>query len=333
MSMNLIKKTDRIFIAGHTGMVGSAIKKKFKEFNYINLQTPGRKELDLLDNKSVENWFKDNKPEVVILAAAKVGGIEANSKYPADFIFENLKIQTNVIENSWKNNVKRFIFLGSSCIYPKFAEQPIKENYLLSGKLENTNEPYAISKIAGIKLCASLKTQYGFDAISLKPTNLYGPGDNYHSSNSHVMPSLIRKFHDAKINNKPHVTCWGTGSPKREFLYVDDIAEAVIFVLEKVSSDNKKLFEEDLKYTGLLNIGIGQDISIKKLAKLIAINFHYRGEIHWDESKPDGTPRKLLDVSKLDQLGWTAKIDIESGIRLTIESFKNELHENTIRFK
>ena len=331
--MNLIKKTDRIFIAGHKGMVGSSIKKKLIEFSYKNLQTPSREELDLLDNKSVENWFKDNKPEVVILAAAKVGGIEANSKYPADFIFENLKIQTNIIENSWKNNVKRFIFLGSSCIYPKFAEQPIKENYLLTGKLENTNEPYAISKIAGIKLCASLKTQYGFDAISLMPTNLYGPGDNYHSLNSHVMPALIRKLHDAKINNKSQVTCWGTGSPKREFLHVDDIAEAVVFVLEKVSSDNKNLFEEDFKYTGLLNVGAGKDISIKELAELIATNFDYRGRIYWDQSKPDGTPRKLLDVSKLNKLGWTSRIDIESGIKLTIKSFKNELNENTIRFK
>ena len=333
MSMNLIKKTDRIFIAGHNGMVGNSIKKKLKEFSYKNLLIPGRKELDLLDNKSVENWFKENKPEVVILAAAKVGGIEANSKYPADFIFENLKIQTNVIENSWKHNTKRFIFLGSSCIYPKFAEQPIKENYLLTGKLENTNEPYAISKIAGIKLCASLKTQYGFDAISLMPTNLYGPGDNYHSLNSHVMPSLIKKFHDAKMYNEPCVTCWGSGSPKREFLHVDDIAEAVIFVLEKVSSDNKYLFEEDLKYTGVLNIGIGEDISIKKLAELIASNFEYRGDIYWDDTKPDGTPRKLLDVSLINKLGWNAKIDIESGIRLTIESFKNELREKTIRIK
>tara|TARA_B100000886_G_C20411620_1_gene487329 strand:+ start:1200 stop:2201 length:1002 start_codon:yes stop_codon:yes gene_type:complete len=333
MSMNLIKKTNRIFIAGHKGMVGSSIKKKLIQLSYKNLQTPSREELDLLDNKSVENWFKNNMPEVVILAAAKVGGIEANSKYPADFIFENLKIQTNIIENSWKNNVKRFIFLGSSCIYPKFAEQPIKENYLLTGKLENTNEPYAISKIAGIKLCASLKTQYDFDAISLMPTNLYGPGDNYHSLNSHVVPSLIRKFHDAKINNKPHVTCWGTGSPKREFLHVDDIAEAVVFVLEKVSSDNKNLFEEDLKYTGLLNVGVGKDMSIKELAELIATNLDYRGRIYWDDSKPDGTPRKLLDVSKLNRLGWTSKIDIESGIRLTIKSFKNELNENTIRFK
>ena len=329
--MNLIKKTDRIFIAGHNGMVGNSIKKKLKEFSYKNLLIPGRKELDLLNNKLVENWFKENKPEVVILAAAKVGGIEANSKYPADFIFENLKIQINVIENAWKNNVKRFIFLGSSCIYPKFAEQPIKESYLLSGKLEKTNEPYAISKIAGIKLCASLKTQYGFDAISLMPTNLYGPGDNYHSTNSHVMPALIKKFHEAKTNNKSYVTCWGTGSPKREFLHVYDIAEAVIFVLEKVSSDNNNLYEEDLKYSGIINIGTGEDISIKELAKQIANNFDYKGEIFWDESKPDGTPRKLLDVSKINNLGWTAKINIESGIKLTIESFKNEFNENTIR--
>ena len=329
--MNLIKKNNRIFIAGHTGMVGSSVKRKLQQYGYNNLITPSRKELDLLDNKSVENWFRVNKPQVVILAAAKVGGIEANSKYPADFIFENLKIQTNVIENSWKNNVKRFIFLGSSCIYPKFAEQPIKESYLLSGKLEQTNEPYAISKIAGIKLCTSLKIQYGFDAISLMPTNLYGPGDNYHSTNSHVMPALIKKFHAAKTNNKSYVTCWGTGSPKREFLHVDDIAEAVIFVLEKVSSDNKNLFDEDFKYSGIINIGIGQDISIKELAKLIARNFDYKGGIFWDESKPDGTPRKLLDVSKMNDLGWTAKINIESGIKLTIESFKNEFNENTIR--
>ena len=330
--MKLIKNTDRIFIAGHTGMVGSAIKKKLIEHNYKNIQTPSRKELDLLNHNSVKNWFKHNSPEIVILAAAKVGGIEANYKYPADFILENLKIQTNVIENSWKHNIKRFIFLGSSCIYPKFAKQPLKENYLLTGELEKTNEPYAISKIAGIKLCASLKTQYGFDAISLMPTNLYGPGDNYHSENSHVMPSLIKKFYEAKIYNKSYVTCWGTGSPKREFLYVDDIAEAIIFVLEKVSSNNKKLFEKEKDYSGLINVGFGQDISIKELAELISNKFDYKGEIIWDTSKPDGTPRKLLDVSKINELGWTAKINIEKGIKLTLESFRKELKENSIRF-
>lgn len=330
--MNLIKKTDRIFIAGHTGMVGRSIKRKLQTYNYKNLLTPSRKELDLLDNNSVENWFKNNSPDIVILAAAKVGGIVANYKYPADFILENLKIQINVIDNSWKHNVKRFIFLGSSCIYPKYAKQPLKEDYLLTDQLEKTNEPYAISKIAGIKLCASLKTQYGFDAISLMPTNLYGPGDNYHSENSHVMPSLIKKFYEAKIHNKSYVTCWGSGSPKREFLYVDDIAEAIIFILEKVSSDNKKLFEGDKDYSGLINIGIGQDISIKELAVLIASKFDYKGEIKWDISKPDGTPRKLLDVSKIKELGWSAKINIEEGIMLTLASFKKELKQNSIRF-
>ncbi len=328
--MNLINKSDRIFVAGHTGMVGSAIKKKLIKNGYTNLLLPKRNDLDLLNNNSVENWFNTNNPDVVILAAAKVGGIQANFTFPGDFILENLKIQTNVVENSWKNDVKRFLFLGSSCIYPKFAPQPLKEKYLLTGPLEMTNEPYAIAKISGIKLCSFIKEQYGFDAISLMPTNLYGPKDNYHPTNSHVLPSLIRRFYNAKVNNKSHVTCWGSGSPKREFLHVDDLAEAALHTLEKVSSNNNLLFEES-RFNGIINIGTGKDISIKELAELIAKETEYRGEINWDKSKPDGTPRKLLDVSKANQLGWHAKIDIETGIKLTIKSFIEEMQNGSIR--
>ena len=326
--MLLINKTDCIFIAGHTGMVGSAIKNALKKNGYLNLLTPSRKELDLLDYKSVENWFKKNKPDVVILAAARVGGIEANFKYPGDFILENLKIQINVIENSWKSNIKRFLFLGSSCIYPKFAPQPLKEEYLLSGPLEKTNESYAIAKIAGIKLCSSLKIQHGFDAISLMPTNLYGPKDNYHPTNSHVMASLISKFYRAKLNNEKSVECWGTGLPKREFLYVDDLAEACIFILENIPSNHDLLYEENSKFNGIINIGTGKDITIKELAQIISKETNYKGEITWDSGKPDGTPRKLLDITKASALGWHAKTDIKEGIRLTLENFKKELKNN-----
>ena len=328
--MNLIKKSDRIFIAGQTGMVGSAIKKKLLKNGYSNLLLPNRKDLDLLKYNSVKDWFNAKNPDVVILAAAKVGGIQANFKFPGDFILENLKIQTNLVENSWKNNVKRFLFLGSSCIYPKFAPQPIKEKYLLTSPLEITNESYAIAKISGLKLCSSIKEQYGFDVISLMPTNLYGPRDNYHPTNSHVLPSLIRKFYNAKVNNLSNVTCWGSGSPKREFLHVDDLAEAAVHFLEKVSSDNNLLFEES-RFNGIINIGTGKDISIKELAELIAKETEYRGQLIWDKSKPDGTPRKLLDVSKANQLGWKAKIDIKNGIKLTIKSFIEELQNGSIR--
>ncbi len=329
--MNLINKKDNIYIAGHTGMVGNAVKKSLKKNGYTNLLLPSRQDLDLLNNRSVEKWFNENNPEVVILAAAKVGGIQANSKYPADFILENLKIQTNIIENSWKKGTKRFLFLGSSCIYPKLATQPIKEEYLLTGPLEPTNEPYAIAKIAGIKLCSTLKKQYGFDAISLMPTNLYGPGDNYHLNNSHVMPALISKFYKAKINNEKEVICWGTGSPKREFLYVDDLADAIVFVLENISSKNQLINDEGLSIDGILNIGTGLDISIKKLAKLISSELKYEGEIRWDSSKPNGTPRKLLDVSKSNELGWKSKITLEEGIKLTIDNFIKEYENKSLR--
>ena len=319
--MSLIKKTDLIFVAGHSGMVGNSILRQLIKKGYKNLILPTRKDLDLLDSESVKNWFQTNKPNVVILAAAKVGGIEANFRYPADFILENLKIQTNIIDNSWQNDVERFLFLGSSCIYPKLSPQPIKEEYLLTGPLEITNESYAIAKIAGIKLCAALKKQYGFDAISLMPTNLYGPGDNYHPSNSHVLPALIKKFYDAKVNNSPTVTCWGSGNPRREFLYVDDLAEASIYILENISKKNEILINEKTNPYGIINIGSGKDIAIRELSDLVAQEIGFKGDIVWDSSKPDGTERKLLNISKANKLGWFPKIDLFNGINKTVDWF------------
>ena len=330
--MMLISKDSKIFIAGHSGMVGSAMKRNLINKGYKNLLCPNKKELDLLNYHQVHNWFKINSPDVVILAAAKVGGIIANSKYTADFILENLKIQTNVIESAWKYKVKRFLFLGSSCIYPKLAKQPLKEEYLLAGKLEKTNESYAIAKIAGIKLCNALKTQYEFDAISLMPTNLYGKGDNYHPTNSHVLPAMISKFYEAKNKGLKKVDCFGTGSPKREFLFVDDLAEASIFVLENISKDNENLYDDFGNFCGILNVGVGLEISIKELANLTASIVGYKGEIIWDISKPDGTPRKLLDVSKLNKMGWSAKTNLEKGIKLTLKSYIDELKSKNIRF-
>ena len=329
--MQKVNKTDSIFIAGQSGMVGSAISRKLKDNGYQNLLTPSRNTLDLLHYKSTENWFKKYHPDVVILAAAKVGGIDANFKFSGDFILENLKIQTNVIDNAWKYNIKKFIFLGSSCIYPKFAQQPIKEEFLLTSPLELTNESYAIAKIAGIKLCAALKKQYDFEAISLMPTNLYGPGDNYHPTNSHVLPSLIRKFFIAKNEDLPSVTCWGTGAPKREFLYVEDLADALLFVLENVSSDNKLLYDQKNNYQGIINIGTGKDITIKDLVNTISELFEYEGKIVWDQSKPDGTPRKLLDVSKINDLGWQASTKLKDGIISTIDHFKSEFINKKVR--
>ncbi len=327
---NKISISDKIFIAGSSGMVGSAIKRIFLNSFYGDsryggkLFTPTRNELDLLNYGTLKNWFEKNKPDVVILAAAKVGGIYANANYPLDFILENLKIQTNIIELSFIFKVKRLLFLGSSCIYPKFAEQPIKEEYLLKGELEKTNEWYAIAKIAGIKLCQAFKIQKDFDAISLMPTNLYGPGDNYDYKSSHVMAAFIRKFYEAKINNLSSVTCWGSGSPFREFMHVDDLAEAVKFVLEnwEVSNNDDNFF---------LNVGTGKDISIKELANKISHKFDYKGEIIWDQSKPDGTPKKQLDICKITKLGWSPKIDLDKGLDQTIESFKSELKQNICR--
>ena len=332
--MSLINKEDQIFIAGSTGMVGSAIQSKLYSSGYKNLRIPKRKELDLGNTNSVFDWFRENKPNIVILAAAKVGGIYANSNYPADFILNNLKIQNNVIEAAWKNKVKRLLFLGSSCIYPKHSRQPIKEEELLKGPLEKTNECYALAKISGIKLCQALRKQYGFDAISLMPTNLYGKGDNYHKKNSHVLPALLNKFHLHKLTNKKFITCWGSGNPRREFMHVDDLADASIFALEKwdPNHDNSPCDEMGEPLTWL-NVGTGKDITIKELAKMIAEITSYEGKIIWDTEKPDGTFQKLLDVTKLRKLGWSSKINLSKGLKSTYEDYKNEIKINALRIK
>jgi len=303
-------------------MAGSAIVRALQKKGYGKsssggkIFTPDRKQLDLLDGVAVDQWMTANQPDVVVLAAAKVGGILANSTYPADFLLENLKIQSHVIESAWRSGARRLLFLGSSCIYPKFAEQPIKEESLLSGALEPTNEWYAIAKIAGIKLCESLRKQYGFDAISLMPTNLYGPGDNYHPENSHVLPALIRRFHEAKESGAESVTCWGTGSPMREFLHVDDLGDACVFALE-----NWQPKPEELKF---LNVGTGVDLSIRELAEAVAHATGFMGAIHWDASKPDGTPKKQLDVSRLKAHGWRARIPLEKGLKSTVALFRDK---------
>ena len=325
-----ISLSDKIFIAGSLGMVGSAIQRSFLKSGYGfdenggKLLTPSRKTLDLSNFNLLKDWFSKNRPDVVVIAAAKVGGIYANATFPLDFILDNLKIQTNLIELSYEFKVKRLLFLGSSCIYPKYAKQPIREEYLLSGELEKTNEWYAIAKIAGIKLCEAFKIQKGFDAISLMPTNLYGPGDNYNYKNSHVIAAFIRKFYEAKINNQPTITCWGSGEPFREFLHVDDLAEAVKFVLEnwEQSKDENHSF---------LNVGCGKDIKIKDLANKIASKFNYKGDIIWDTSKPDGTPKKQLSIERIRKLGWEPKIELDEGLDHTIKCFKKELQQNICR--
>ena len=338
MKVNKITNKEKIFVAGSKGMVGNAICRALIKNGFDNkskeriLLNPTRSELNLLDNTKVNYWFKENKPTIVIIAAAKVGGILANSNYPADFLLENLKMQTNIIEAAWINKVKRLLFLGSSCIYPKLSKQPIAEEELLKSSLESTNESYAIAKIAGIKLCHSLRMQYGFDAISLMPTNLYGPGDNYHIENSHVLPALIRRFHTAKENNEKIVTCWGTGKPLREFLYVDDLADACLFALNNWDPSS---FENNPNYQSnqqsWLNVGSKDEISIKELANKISLKIGYKGEIRWDHTKPDGTMRKKLDTSKINNLGWHPKTDFDTGITNTIKFFKNELNLNSLR--
>jgi len=311
---------DKIFIAGASGMAGQAIKRNLIKSGYKNLLTPLRKELNLFNLEDVKRWFFENQPDIVIIAAARVGGIIANSSQPTQFILDNLKIQNNIIETAWKTGVKRLLFLGSNCIYPKFATQPIKEEELLTGSLEKTNQWYAVAKIAGIKLCEALREQYKFDAISLMPTNLYGPGDNYHPNNSHVMASLIRKFYTASKNSLPEVNCWGTGAVYREFLHSDDLGEAVVFALEKwdPNASNAPLDEEG-KPLNILNVGTGTDISIKDLAHLISSEVKFKGKINWDLNKPDGTPRKLLNVERFLKLGWEPKISLKEGIKDTIK--------------
>ena len=306
--MVLVNKTQKIFIAGGRGMVGSAIKRKLKFFGYKNLLSPSKKEIDLTNYQKVLEWFDNNRPDIVVLAAAKVGGIYANNQYPSSFLLDNLKIQNNVIEIAFKNRVKRLLFLGSSCIYPKDSDQPIKEEQLLSGYLEKTNECYAIAKISGIKLCQALRKQYGFDAISLMPTNLYGTGDNYHKKNSHVLPALIRKCLEAKLGNLEKVIIWGTGKVKREFMYVDDCAEAILFLIENYSDSSP------------INIGTGEEIKISELASLIKKLVSFDGKFEFDPSKPDGTPRKLLNNHKILELGWKPKISLKEGILSTINS-------------
>lgn len=300
---------DKIYIAGHRGMVGSAILRKLEKEGYTNVVLRTSKELDLRVQTEVDSFFSEEKPDYVILAAAKVGGIVSNNTYRADFMYDNLMIQNNIIHASYKNSVKKLLFLGSSCIYPRMAPQPLKEEYLLTGLLEHTNEPYAIAKITGIKMCEAYRDQYGCNYISVMPTNLYGPNDNYDLTTSHVLPALIRKIHEAKISNAPSVVIWGTGTPMREFLHADDLADACFYLIQH--------YDEP----GFINIGVGEDIAIKDLAALIKKIIDYDGDIVHDLSKPDGTPRKLMDVSKLTGLGWKAKISLEDGIRKVYEEY------------
>jgi GDP-L-fucose synthase len=307
-----MEKTAKIYVAGHNGMVGSAIIRKLTSEGFDNIITRSSKELDLRNQQAVTDFFAVEKPDYVFLAAAKVGGILANNIYRADFLFENLMIQNNVIHSAYTNEVKKLMFLGSSCIYPKLAPQPLKEEYLLTGELEPTNEPYAIAKIAGIKLCDAYRAQYGCNYISVMPTNLYGPNDNYDLNNSHVLPALIRKVITAKNNGDKTVTIWGTGTPKREFLYVDDLADACFYLMET--------YDE----AGLVNVGVGDDVSILELAQLVVKIVGFDGEIITDTSKPDGTPRKLMDVTKLNAQGWKAKISLEEGITKVYNEVKDQ---------
>jgi GDP-L-fucose synthase len=297
-----MEKESKIYIAGHRGMVGSAIVRKLENEGHHNLVVRTSVELDLVNQKAVESFFKEQKPDYVFLAAARVGGIMANNSFRGEFIYDNLMIQNNIIHEAYRNNVKKLLFLGSSCIYPKLAPQPLKEEYLLTGLLEHTNEPYAIAKIAGIKLCDAYRDQYGCNFISVMPTNLYGPNDHYDLNKSHVLPALVRKIHEAKQNGHEEVVVWGTGTPKREFMHVSDCAEACYFLMDKYNEP------------GLINIGVGEDISIANLAKLISEIVGYKGNIIYDRTKPDGTPRKLMDVSKLHSLGWKATIPLREGI-------------------
>jgi GDP-L-fucose synthase len=316
-------KNAKIYVAGHRGLVGSALMRQLSAQGYKNLVTRTHAELDLTNQLAVTDFFQSEKPEYVFLAAAKVGGIYANNTYPAEFIFSNLSIQTNVIHESYLAGVKRLIFLGSSCIYPRDCPQPMKEEYLLTSKLEPTNRPYALAKIAGIEMCWSYNRQYGTQYLAVMPTNLYGAADNYHSENSHVIPALIRKFHEAKINNEPSVTVWGTGTPKREFLYSDDMAEACLFIMSMPEEQYKPLLASD-KNDGLpplLNLGSNSDLTIAELANLIKDVVGFEGEINFDASKPDGTPRKLMDSCRLNCLGWNASTSLKNGIQNAYQDF------------
>lgn len=304
-----MEKNARIYVAGHRGMVGSAICRELERQGYDNVLTRTHRELDLCRQEVVEAFFAEERPEYVFLAAAKVGGIQANAEAPADFMYQNMMLEMNVIHAAWRNGCKKLEFLGSSCIYPRMAPQPMREDCLLTSSLEETNEAYALAKIAGLKYCAYLNQQYGTDYISVMPTNLYGPNDNYHLEHSHVLPALIRRFHEAKEAGAESVTCWGDGSPLREFLYVDDLADLCVFLMERYSGDET------------VNAGSGKEISIRELADMVARAVDYRGKILWDTSKPNGTPRKLLDVSKAASLGWRYKTELEDGIRLAYRDY------------
>lgn len=308
-----MNKNKKIYIAGHRGLVGSAIKREFEKRGYTNLVYRTHSELDLLDTQAVTEFFAEEKPDWVILAAAKVGGIKGNNTYPVEFFNENMKIQLNVIENAFKNNVEKLCFLGSSCIYPKNAPQPMKEEYLLSSTLEKTNEMYALAKISGLKLCAAYNREYGTNYISVMPCNLYGIGDNYHPQNAHVIPMLIRRFHEAKINNLPETTVWGTGTPRREFLFADDLAEAIVYLME--NKDAKDVGE-------FINIGSGFDIPISEIVEIIKEIVGYEGKLVYDTTKPDGTMLKLMDVSRINSLGWKAKTNLKEGLKIAYEDFK-----------
>ncbi len=307
-----MQANDKIYVAGHRGMVGSAIVRKLQKEGFRNIITRTSSELDLRNQQAVNEFFAAEKPDYIFLAAAKVGGIHANNTYRAEFIYDNMMIQNNIIHAAYVNNAKKLMFLGSSCIYPKMAPQPLKEDYLLTGLLEETNEPYAIAKIAGIKMCDAYRSQYGCNFISVMPTNLYGPNDNYDLNNSHVLPALIRKFHEAKLQNTPSVVMWGTGTPKREFLHADDLADACFYLMQHYNEP------------GLVNIGTGEDIAIKDLALLVKEITGYQGTIEHDLSKPDGTPRKLMDVSKLHSFGWKHSIELKDGIAAVYEEFKQK---------
>jgi GDP-L-fucose synthase len=310
-----VNEVSRIFVAGHRGLVGSAVVRALRQRRYENLLLRTRTELDLTDQAAVRNFFEKERPEAVILAAARVGGIYANDSHPALFMSDNLFIQNNVIDAAYRTGVAKFVFLGSSCIYPKLAPQPIKEEYLLTGPLEPTNEWYAVAKIAGLKMCQAYRREFGFKAISLMPTNLYGPGDNFDLKNSHVLPALIRRFHEAKVNDTENVAIWGTGTPRREFLHVDDLADAVVYLLETYDSED------------IVNVGCGEDVAISELAKIVMSVTGYRGRLTFDATKPDGTPRKLLDVTRLNGLGWRPKIPLRTGIEHTYAWFKEHAAE------
>lgn len=310
-SGTMMEKDAKIYVAGHRGMVGSAICRELERQGYTNIITRTHAQLDLCRQDAVDAFFAEERPEYVFLAAAKVGGIQANSEVPADFMYQNMMLEMNVIHSAWRNGCRKLEFLGSSCIYPRMAPQPMKEDCLLTSPLEETNEAYALAKIAGLKYCVYLNKQYGTDYISVMPTNLYGPNDNYHPEHSHVLPALIRRFHEAKEAEAPSVTCWGDGSPLREFLYVDDLANLCVYLMNHYSGDET------------INAGSGKEISIRELAELVARVVDYRGEILWDTSKPNGTPRKLLDVSKAAALGWWYKMELEDGIRLAYQDFLN----------